>query len=160
MKEKKKEKKARGRPTDYNQEIANLICERVAAHDFGIKKLCDMFPDMPVPDTIRLWRWRHPEFSAQYAKAKAFQGELTAEEILDIADDGRNDWMESLGEDGKPLGWKVNGEHVQRSRLRIDTRKWIASKLAPKLYGQPALSKNLEDGKSAIELLLNEGTND
>ncbi len=34
------------------------------------------------------------------------------------------------------VGWQVNGEHIQRSRLRIDARKWMASKLAPKKYGE------------------------
>jgi hypothetical protein len=57
------------------------------------------------------------------------------EEILDIADDGSNDWMEKLDKDGKSVGWAVNGEAVQRSKLRVDARKWIASKLKPKKYG-------------------------
>ena len=30
---------------------------------------------------------------------------------------------------------QVNGEAIQRSRLRVDTRKWILSKMVPKKYG-------------------------
>jgi len=53
--------------------------------------------------------------------------------MLDIADDGRNDWMERHGKED--AGWQANGENIQRSRVRIDTRKWLASKLKPKKYG-------------------------
>ena len=55
--------------------------------------------------------------------------------MLDIADDACNDWMERLGEDGQPIGYQLNGDHIQRSRLRIETRKWLATKLQPKKYG-------------------------
>ncbi|WP_074633943.1 hypothetical protein [Nitrosospira multiformis] len=54
-----------------------------------------------------------------------------AEHALDIADDGSNDWMES--HDPENRGWQFNGEHVQRSRLRVETRKWFLSKLMPKV---------------------------
>jgi hypothetical protein len=59
-----------------------------------------------------------------------------AEEMLDITDDGSNDWMEIHDKDGTSIGWKLNGEHVQRSRLRVDTRKWVASRLKPKKYSE------------------------
>jgi hypothetical protein len=58
------------------------------------------------------------------------QMELMATEILDIADDGSNDTYET--DDGE----KVNQDHINRSRLRVDTRKWLMSKLAPKKYGE------------------------
>jgi hypothetical protein len=53
-----------------------------------------------------------------------------ADELLEIADDGSNDWMER--EKG---GYELNAEHIQRSRARIDTRKWLLSKMLPKVYG-------------------------
>ena len=54
---------------------------------------------------------------------------------MEIADDARNDWMSYEDKNSGCESWRLNGEHVQRSRLRIDTRKWLASKLAPKIYG-------------------------
>jgi hypothetical protein len=60
---------------------------------------------------------------------------MMAEEMLEIADDAKNDWMERQDDEGGNIGWRLNGDHVQRSRLRIDTRKWLASKLKPKKYG-------------------------
>ncbi len=149
---KKPESKKTGRPTLYTEELANLICERVATCTMGLARLCELHDDLPSKFTINLWRYRHSEFSTQYAQAKLKQADLLAEEILDIADDGTNDWMESFGEDGDTV-YKLNGEHVQRSRLRIDTRKFLASKLLPKQYGQHAEEDKPVD-KSVIEMLI------
>jgi hypothetical protein len=70
---------------------------------------------------------QHPEFATQYARAKEMQMEAMAEEILALADDKSGD---VTGELEMP-----NGVAVQRSRVQIDTRKWLMSKLAPKKYG-------------------------
>lgn len=89
---------------------------------------------MPVMDTVFRWLREKPEFSDQYVKAKAESADALVEEIIDIADSGSNDWMEN--NDPNNPGYRVNGEHIQRSRLRVDSRKWIASKLKPKKYGE------------------------
>jgi len=54
---------------------------------------------------------------------------VLADEMLDIADDSSNDWIPICGEDGAIQACRVNGEAVNRSRLRVDGRKWIAAKL-------------------------------
>ena len=64
------------------------------------------------------------------------QADALFDEILDIADDGDNDWMERKGEDGQSLGWRENGEALRRSALRVDARKWMAGKLQPKKYSE------------------------
>jgi len=119
-----------GQPTKYTKELADFICEKVATHSCGLMKLCKMYPEMPHHDSIFLWRYVHPEFSEQYAKAKLKQADLLAEEIIDISDDSAHDTTTT--EDGKVV---PNTELVARSRLRVDTRKWLASKLLPKQYG-------------------------
>jgi hypothetical protein len=94
---------------------------------------------MPAEKTIYNWLQAHSEFLQQYARAREAQADHLVEEIIEIADDGTNDWMErrSEAEKGKGVdsGWVLNGEHVQRSRLRVDARKWFASKVYPKKYG-------------------------
>lgn len=142
------------RPSIYTQELANLICERVATTTFGLKKLCDMHDDMPSHDTVFKWRYKIKSFSDQYTQAKMAQAELLAEETLDIADDATNDWMEKLDEEGKPIGWIVNGDHINRSRLRVDLRKWHASKLAPKIYGDQKDANNTGQALSLAEQIL------
>ena len=148
-----------GRPTDYSDAIATLICERVATSTLGLRKLCEKYDDMPVKSTVDLWRMKHPEFSVLYAHAKGMQADLLAEECLDIADDATNDWMETVDENGQ-LAYRFNGEHVQRSRVRIDTRKWIAAKLMPKVYGDRPLDDNTKKkADSLIERLINQIAN-
>lgn len=133
-KTKKPAAKKMGRPTDYTPEIADKICAELAQGK-SMRTVCKM-EGMPVMSTVFLWLRKHPEFSEQYVQAKAEAADALVEEMLDIADDGTNDWMEIHDKEGEAVGWKINGEHVQRSRLRVDTRKWIAAKLKPKKYGE------------------------
>jgi len=89
---------------------------------------------MPAASTVFDWLRIYPDFVEQYAHAKEQSTISMAEEIVDIADDGRNDWMEVE----KAKGFKVtllDREHVERSKLRIDSRKWLLSKIVPKKYG-------------------------
>jgi hypothetical protein len=72
----------------------------------------------------------HPEREKQYARARLLRADKLVEEIMTIADDGRNDtYIDDNG--NKKTDWDV----VARSKLRVDARKWFASKLAPKIYG-------------------------
>lgn len=72
-------------------------------------------------------------FADQYVRARAIGLDVVADDMLDIADDGSNDWMKK--NDPENPGYVFNGEHSSRSKLRVDTRKWYLSKLAPKKYG-------------------------
>ena len=55
---------------------------------------------------------------------------------LELPHNAQNDWMERLDKDEQGIGWQLNGDHVQRSRLRIEARKWLMGKLKPKKYGE------------------------
>lgn len=122
----------RGRPTDYTEELAAHICTELAAGR-SLRDVCKS-DDMPAESTVRAWAVEDRNgFSAQYTKAREIGYQSMADELLEIADDGRNDWMERRGEED--AGWQANGEHIQRSRLRVDTRKWMLSKVLPKVYG-------------------------
>lgn len=120
-----------GRPTDYCLETVFRICERLVEGE-SLRAIC-RDPEMPGIATVFRWLHAHETFREQYAHARECQADTFADELTEIADDGRNDWMQANG--GEDAGWKANGENVQRARLRVDTRKWIASKLKPKKYG-------------------------
>jgi hypothetical protein len=70
------------------------------------------------------------KFVAQYARAREAQADYLADEILDIADDSQYDL--TTDENGREI---VNTNHIQRDRLRVDSRRWLAGKLKPKKYG-------------------------
>tara|TARA_R110000868_G_C10972546_1_gene770351 strand:- start:14247 stop:14723 length:477 start_codon:yes stop_codon:yes gene_type:complete len=124
---------AGGRPTDYTKDKADKICA-LLAEGLSLRSVC-RDENMPSCQTVFSWMRKHPEFLEQYARAKEESADALTDEILDIADDGTNDWMEKESREGEHVGWQLNGEHVQRSKLRIDSRKWLASKLKPKKYG-------------------------
>lgn len=119
-----------GAPSTYSHALAAEICTRLAAGE-SLRRVCRR-PGMPDPSTVYDWLNdpRKAEFTEQYSRARAAQADTYADEIVDIADDSKNDYIE--GENGPEL----NPEAVQRARLRVDARKWFASKLAPKKYGE------------------------
>lgn len=126
------EVRGKGRPSDYTSDLALRICARLAIGE-SMRTVCKA-DDMPSMVTVFAWLRDKPDFLKQYEKAKQEASDALVEEMLDIADDGTNDWVERQGKNGDTYE-ALNGEHVQRSRLRVDTRKWIASKLKPKKYG-------------------------
>ena len=123
----------RGRPSSFAPEIAREICRRLAEGE-SLREVC-RGNDMPAESTVRLWAVSDRDgFYAQYARAREAQLERWAEEIVEIADDASNDWIDRQNKDGS-LVRVLDREHVTRSGLRVDTRKWLMSKLAPKKYG-------------------------
>jgi len=82
--------------------------------------------------SLRIWLDARPDM---YARARKARAEKLAEDIIQISDDGTNDYMEKLNQKGEFVGYTVNGENIQRSKLRVDTRKWAASKMFPEKFG-------------------------
>lgn len=115
-------------PEGYGHETADAICEMIADGQ-SLRAICKS-EEMPSTSTVCKWLGKNTEFAEQYARAREAQADTLFDEILDIADDASNDWMERNGEENE--GWQLNGEHIQRSRLRIDARKWMAGKLKGK----------------------------
>lgn len=102
-----------GRPTDYNEEVAAHICSEISSGR-SLRSICDD-EGMPNKATVFKWLAKHLSFNDQYAKAQEERTTAFAEEIVDIADE-------------------ITGD-TQRDKLRVDTRKWLMSKMAPKRYG-------------------------
>jgi len=114
--------------------IKATICERIADGE-SLRAICGD-EGMPAKATVFAWLADDKSFSDQYARAREAQADAVFDDILTIADDGRNDWMERLGDEGQGVGWRENGEAIRRSQLRIEARKWMAGKLKPKKYGE------------------------
>lgn len=119
---------ATGRPTTYTPEIVDLICERIAGGQ-SLNSMCKQ-DDMPAQSTVYKWLSEQPTFSERYARAREVQADTLFEEMLEIADSQEGDLI--IKEDGTEL---VNHDVIARAKLRVDTRKWMAGKLRPKVYG-------------------------
>jgi len=121
-----------GRPKIYSEEIANRICGEIASSSKSLRTICNQ-DGFPCVQTVLNWLNTNKTFLAQYTRAKEEQADYLVEEMLDIADDGSNDFMTITKGD---VQYEVeNKEVTSRSKLRIETRKWIASKLKAKKYG-------------------------
>ncbi|WP_262269762.1 terminase small subunit-like protein [Microvirga yunnanensis] len=127
------EKRPVGRPRVLTQALKAEICERIAEGE-TLREICRS-EHIPSRSVIHKELLEDEAFADQYARARELQLDMMEDELLEIADDANNDWMERHDKDGNSIGWVVNGEHIQRSRARIETRKWIMSKRAPKKYG-------------------------
>lgn len=125
------------RPTDYNQEIADRICEAIS-EGMSLRELC-LADDMPNKATVFRWLNLHKEFSDQYARAREEQAETLADEIVAIVDNAASplmvDGLPLNGADGNPI-LVTDTAAVAHARLKMDARKWVASKLKPKKYGE------------------------
>ena len=99
----------------------------------SLRSIC-LSEDMPDRKTVFNWLHRNTEFFHQYARAREVQAEVWADEINDIADDSTNDYVTRTKRDGSEYE-EFNAEAVMRARLRVDSRKWLLSKLLPKKYG-------------------------
>ena len=148
-----------GRPSIYTPELAAQICAHIA--DGKSLRAIAALDGMPHQDTIMAWLdGSKPAFSEQYARAREAQADKLAEEALQIADDGRSDtYLDAEGNE------RTDNEVIQRSRLRVDTRKWLASKMAPKKYGDKmaiggaddlgpvqTVTKEMTDAERAVRL--------
>lgn len=92
---------------------------------------------MPCPATVLNWCDSVPGFGERYARAREIGLDTMADDLVAIADDGTRDYGED--EHGNPV---VDHDHIQRSKLRVDARKWYLSKLAPKRYGEKIVQEH------------------
>lgn len=129
-----------GRRATFSDELAEIICERIATSTISIGKLCEMYDDMPDEATIYKWRHKHAIFGDQYTRAKQRQAELTAEKILEFCE-------VPTYEDEKGIE-RVDAGRVALQRLKVDSIKWQASKLAPKIYGDKASAEVINDANT------------
>jgi len=105
-----------GRPTDYGDEVVDLICSRLAVGE-SLNRICKD-ADMPAMSTVFGWLSKYPEFLEKYTRAREAQAETHADRIIEIADDA-----------------DIDAHH---KRIMVDARKWVAAKLKPKRYGDKA----------------------
>jgi len=140
--------KKTGRPSDYNSQVTSAICVRLGLGE-SLREICR---DEAMPDKSTVMRWlsTHQEFRDQYASAREAQADYYAEEIIEISDDGTNDWMER--NDPENPGYQANGEHMQRSRLRVDTRKWYAARLHPEMFAEMQKREHSGPGGKPIQV--------
>ena len=129
-------------------------------HKRSLKEICAQngMPSMP---TVIRWLAdpRLVDFREMYYFARRVAAELFVDEIFEIADDTSRDWKPTYDKKGEQNGWTPDNEAIQRSRVRIDTRKWYASKMVPRIYGDK-VDVGLDVTGDLAELLKQASNND
>lgn len=125
-------KKPTGRPSKFTPELAEAICS-LLTQGKSLRAICRDLEEAPSVETVMRWIDQDETFRKQYTRAKLDGLDVMADELLDIADDGLNDtYRDAQG------NVRTDQDVIARSKLRVDTRKWYLSKLAPKKYGEYA----------------------
>jgi hypothetical protein len=140
----------------YTVEIAREICRQLA-EGVSLREICRQ-DGMPEWRTIYDWMVKDDAavaagggagLSASIARAREIGYDAIAEDCLRIADDASNDWMET------EHGPRLNAEHVQRSKLRIETRLKLLAKWNPKKYGERVQVAGDADAPLKVEAEVN-----
>jgi hypothetical protein len=119
-----------GRPSDFTPAIADAICGRLAEGE-SLRAIC-ADEAMPAQGAVFRWLGAHEAFRGQYARAREAQADAYADAVVQIADEATN---------------------AAIARLQVDARKWAASKLAPKKYGDKVVQEHTGvDGAPLPEL--------
>lgn len=130
-------KRRLGRPTDYTKDMADKICEKISG-GLSLRAICAE-DGMPARGTIYRWLIENADFQDQYARAREKQADYFAEEIIEIADSA-----------------EAESAAVSKAKLQIDARKWAASKIAPKRYGdKQEIDVKSSDGSMTPAVRLN-----
>lgn len=137
-----------GRPSDYTPEIAAEICQRIRDGEL----LMHICRDDHMPGKSSVFRWLriHEEFRESYEQAREDQAYGWVEECFEIADENEHDL--AIDESGKTI---VNWEHINRSKLRIETRKWAASKIGRVKFGDRVTNEHTGPNGSSLVPLFN-----
>lgn len=144
-----------GRPTDYTPELGVEMCALIAEGE-TVFDLCEQ-ENMPDKSTFFRWLYKYDDFRDIYLKAKKAQTHFIAEEIRAIADDGQNDWVERESKRTGETSTVVNAEHIQRSKLRVETRLKIMAMMNSHTYGETKRTELTgKDGAPLFEKLTQE----
>lgn len=126
-----------GRRTDFTLELAAEICRQLC-EGMTLNEICRA-ADMPAASTVRGWAYDDREgFSSHYERARQIGYHTMADELIEIADDARNDWVRRR--DGTKY---VDREHIARSELRAKMRQWLLAKALPRIYGEKVTQEHV-----------------
>ena len=137
-----------GRPSEFSQGIADEICLRLS-HGESLRSIVKD-KHIPAQSTISVWWNKNMPFQEQYTRAREEQAETMADEIVAIADETPQT-APVFNKDGEVIDIKLDSAYIQWQRQRIDARKWTASKLRPKKYGDRVVHAGDDDNPMVVE---------
>lgn len=117
-----------GRKSTYDPKVAAQICDKLS-HGIPLAEIC-RGNGMPAVRTVSLWKQAHPEFAADFARARDEGYDALAAQCIEIADNEQHDWVL------KKKGVITNDVAIARAKLQVETRLKLLAKWDPKRYGE------------------------
>lgn len=133
------------RPVEYSEELALEICDTVSCTPDMLEEICEKRSHWPCAQTVYKWRLRYPPFGEMYAKAKQSQIEALVSHAFNLCRSKKDAYLHD--KDGIPFADNVD---ICNKRHQIDLIKWLAAKLAPKIYGDKNVNANVTDSEDFI----------
>jgi hypothetical protein len=121
----------------FDQAKADAICARLVKGE-SLRKASAA--EGVCASSVLEWTEKNPAFGEQYAQARARGYQLLADEIIEISDDSEGDVIDTEN------GPRTDTERVARAKLRVDSRKWMLSKMLPKVYGEKIAHTGADGG--------------
>jgi hypothetical protein len=125
-------------PNDFIPRILEWIADGKTLREFCRQE------GNPSYGTVYDWMEEDKDFASRFARARESGEDQIAQECLEIADNAKNDWMETK------YGPQLNQEHVQRSKLRVETRLKLLAKWNPKKYGDKLQTEHSGEVKTIV----------
>lgn len=145
------------RPTVLTNRLRASMLANISS-GMSVRKMCEN-RKFPTREMFYKWLREDDSFVNEYEIAVQSRADAIAEEILEIADDDSNDYkINELSEDDK---LKIDQIKLARDKVKIDARKWIAAKMAPKKYGNNIKvdSDNKHDHSGSISVEITDYSN-
>jgi hypothetical protein len=146
-----------GRKSTYTRAMADEICRRMSQGE-TLSQVCRS-ENVPPKGAVLEWvKDNRHGFADRYARAREAILEHWADEVIDIANDSTRDWIQRKVASGKTIA-VLDREHVERSKVRIDVRKWLLARLKPRTYHARRRSREPPTNGNAGQCRRDQGTN-
>lgn len=130
-----------------HRELMVDVCGRLSAGR-SLVDACKDVADAPTPTAIMQWVDSEPDLALLYAHAREVGYRLLADEIVTISDETEVE----VRYNGNDVTLVLDATAVARNRLRVDTRKWMLSKMLPKTFGDKTTTELTGANGGAIQV--------
>jgi hypothetical protein len=160
-----KPKLKRGAPRTYDRAAVGAhICSELKKGR-SLDSICQG-EGMPAVSTVLDWVEQDPAgFGEHYARARQVGYSLLADEIVQLSDK-THEWVmvQELDSEGRPMAddkgeprlkrvlMPLSADVIAHKRVQIDTRKWMLSKMLPKIYGDKVTQEHTGAGGGPIAI--------
>jgi hypothetical protein len=129
-----------GRPSEYSEQLADKICERIACSDLGLEEVLQEISLTdgwaPHPSTVYRWLDDIPEFRDKSARARTFQSDYITDLAVKVARTPLIGRVEKTTQGEKSETQITVADNVERAKLIVQTLFKRAGQLNPKKYGE------------------------